>query len=187
MPKRKGSNGRGARSPANKARQPTALAPVLERNIEALAARRKREAKAASWTERLADVIRSFAGSMTFLGLHLLIVSVSILANLRWIPGVPAWDETFVILAMIASVEALFLSSIVLISQNRMASDADRRADLDLQISVLTEHEITKLTTLVSDIARKMDVRSGVDQEVEEIKRDVAPEQVLQELEKKRH
>ena len=56
-------------------------------------------------------------------------------------------------LAMVASVEAIFLSTFVLITQNRMAAAADRRADLDLQISLLTEHELTKLATLLTDMA----------------------------------
>ena len=54
------------------------------------------------------------------------------------------------LLAMIASVEAIFLSTFVLISQNRMAAAADKRADLDLQISLLAEHEVTSLVTLLS-------------------------------------
>ena len=66
-----------------------------------------------------------------------------IVANLDWVPGVPAWDPSFVVLAMAASVEAIFLSTFVLISQNRMA--ADKRADLDLQVSLLAEHEVTRL------------------------------------------
>ena len=65
----------------------------------------------------------------------------------RLIPGVPRWDPSFVVLAMMASVEAIFLSTFVLISQNRMAAAADKRADLDLQISLLAEHEVTKLVT----------------------------------------
>src|SRR3712207_8814062 len=52
-----------------------------------------------------------------------------------------------VVLAMVASVEAIFLSTFVLISQNRMAALADKRADLDLQVSLLSEHEITRLIT----------------------------------------
>ena len=52
---------------------------------------------------------------------------------LGWIPGVPQWDEPFVVLAMGASVEAIFLSTFVLISQNRMQAAADKRAELDLR------------------------------------------------------
>jgi uncharacterized membrane protein len=104
-------------------------------------------------------------------------------ANLKWVPGVPAWDESFVVLAMIASVEAIFLSTFVLISQNRMAAVADKRADLDLQISLLAEHEVTRLVTLVAGIAAKLDVRTEADDEVSELKKDVAPEAVLDQIE----
>ena len=106
-----------------------------------------------------------------------------IVANSGWLPGVPAWDPSFVVLAMVASVEAIFLSTFVLISQNRMAAAADKRADLDLQVSLLAEHEVTKLTTLVSGIADRLGVKSVVDDELDEITRDVAPEAVLDEIE----
>jgi len=59
---------------------------------------------------------------------------------------------------MIASVEAIFLSTFILITQNRMAAAADKRAELDLQVSLLAEAEITKLVELVSTIAERMDV-----------------------------
>ena len=100
-----------------------------------------------------------------------------------WIPGLPAWDRSFVVLAMVASVEAIFLSTFVLISQNRMAAAADKRADLDLQISLLAEHEVTRLATLVSGIADRMGVKTEADADLDEITQDVAPEAVLDELE----
>ena len=75
------------------------------------------------------------------------------------------------------------LSTFVLISQNRMQAAADKRADLDLQISLLAEHEVTKLVTLVSGIAERLGVRTSVDEELNEITQDVAPEAVLDEIE----
>jgi len=160
------------------------LAPVLARNIQALNERRRREEKKASREERLAQAITDFTGSMPFVYLHLAVFGFWIVANLGWIPGVPAWDPSFVVLAMVASVEAIFLSTFVLISQNRMAAAADKRADLDLQINLLAEHEVTKLVALVSAMAKQMGVRSEVDHEVDELKRDVAPEAVLDKIEK---
>jgi uncharacterized membrane protein len=64
-----------------------------------------------------------------------------------------------------------------------MSAAADKRADLDLQISLLAEHEVTKLVTLVSAIADRMGVVTQVDTELDEIKRDVAPEAVLDKIE----
>jgi uncharacterized membrane protein len=163
--------------------QPPGLSSVLERNIHALSERRTREERQATAQEKLAEAITHFTGSMLFVYIHLAIFGFWIVANLGWIPGVPKWDESFVVLAMWASVEAIFLSTFVLISQNRMQAAADKRADLDLQISLLAEHEVTKLATLVAAIAERLGVRTEVDDELGEIKQDVAPEAVLDEIE----
>jgi uncharacterized membrane protein len=166
--------------------QPPGMTPVLERNIRSLQLRRQREEATAGWQERTADAITRFTGSMAFVFLHLAAFGFWIVANLGWVPGVPAWDPSFVVLAMIASVEAIFLSTFVLISQNRMAATADKRADLDLQISLLTEHELTRLIALVSALSRHIGVQTEVDEEVEELKQDVAPEAVLDQIETER-
>jgi uncharacterized membrane protein len=177
-----GGHGPGA-GPTYPPPQATGLTPVLERNIHAIEARRRREETRAPAQERIAGAVTRFTGSMSFVYLHLAVFGFWIFANLGWVPGVPKWDESFVVLAMIASVEAIFLSTFVLISQNRMQAAADKRADLDLQISLLAEHEVTKLATLMAAIAQRLDVRSGMEEELEEIKQDVAPEAVLDELE----
>jgi uncharacterized membrane protein len=175
--------GRGAGSgPTYPPPSPNSLSPVLERNIRALQLRRQREEDKAPAQERVADAITRFTGSMQFVYLHLALFGFWIVANLGWLPGVPAWDPSFVVLAMVASVEAIFLSTFVLISQNRMAAAADKRADLDLQVSLLAEHEVTKLTTLVSGIADRMGVKTEADSDLAEITRDVAPEAVLDQL-----
>jgi uncharacterized membrane protein len=179
-------NGNGAdRSPTYRPPPPAGLSPALDRNIQALYERRRRETEAASWQERVAAAIGRFTGSMPFVYLHLLVFGFWVVANLGWVPGVRPWDELFVVLAMIASVEAIFLSTFVLITQNRMAAAADKRADLDLQVSLLAEHEITKLAELVSEIAVKLGVETAFDRDMQEIKQDIAPDAVLDEIEKK--
>ena len=65
-------------------------------------------------------------------------------------------DESLATLAMIASMEAIFISTFVLIAQNRMSAAADKRADLDLQIGLLTEHELTRIVTLLSDMPKQL-------------------------------
>lgn len=75
--------------------------------------------------------------------------------------------------------EAIFLSTFVLISQNRMAAAADKRADLDLHIGLLAEHEVTKLVTLVSAITDHLGIATEADAEVGELKQDVSPNLVL--------
>ena len=93
----------------------------------------------------------------------------------------PKFDPSFVVLAMVASVEAIFLSTFVLISQNRTARLADERADLDLHINLLAEHELSRLAELVGRIAERLDV--ATDREtLRDISRNVQPEQVLDTL-----
>src|SRR3954462_15696374 len=104
------------------------LAHLVPRNIQALLDRQAEELKRRTVSERLADAITAFAGSMKFVVLHLLLFGGWIVANLPGMP-LPKFDPSFVILAMFASVEAIFLSTFVLISQNRMSAMADRRAD----------------------------------------------------------
>jgi uncharacterized membrane protein len=159
--------------------EPPSLASALERNIEALHERRRSEENAARTEERIAEAITRFSGSMRFVYLHLALFGVWILVNAGLIPLLPRFDPTFVILATWASVEAIFLSTFVLISQNRAAAAADKRADLDLQISLLAEHEVTRLVKLTSAIAEKLGIDDASDPELEELKRDVAPETVL--------
>lgn len=169
--------------PTKPSPKPPGLSSVLQRNIATLSERRKSEAENASFEDRLAQRITQFAGSILFVYIHLALFGFWIIANLGWIPGVPVWDPSFVILAMWASVEAIFLSTFVLISQNRNQATADKRADLDLQISLLVEHEITKLTALAASIAERLGVQPEAENELEEIKQDVAPEVVLDEIE----
>ncbi|HJU17929.1 MAG TPA: DUF1003 domain-containing protein [Stellaceae bacterium] len=166
--------------------RPPGMGSVLERNIEMLKSRRDREDATASFEERLAGAITRFTGSMLFVYLHLLLFGSWIIVNLGVIPVIPKFDPSFVVLAMAASVEAIFLSTFVLISQNRMALAADKRADLDLQINLLAEHEVTKLVAIVSAIAEHLGIETEADAEVDELKQDVAPEAVLDELEEQK-
>jgi uncharacterized membrane protein len=157
---------------------------VVARNIEALLLRQTREQKARTMQQRIADAITYAAGSMPFMYVHLAIVVLWIVVNVGWTPLKP-FDPTFVLLATAASVEAIFLSTFVLVTQNRMQRDADRRADLDLQISLLTEHELTRVIQLVSQMADKLGVQVPIP-ELEELQKDVSPEQVLDAMDQAR-
>lgn len=161
-----------------------ALSPALARNIEALMERRKREAQSASLEARAAGAISKFAGSMPFVYIHLVIFGGWIAINTGMLPILPPWDESLVVLAMIASVEAIFLSTFVLINQNRMAEEDNARADLDLQITLLNEHETTRLIAVVEAIANRLGVQAAAVGDLDELKRDVAPEAVLDRIKK---
>ena len=168
------------RARAEEARN-VAMAGVVDRNIEALLARRQAQARERSSQERVANAITNFTGSMTFVYIHLAIFGTWILWNVG-VLGLPPFDESLVVLAMVASVEAIFLSTFVLISQNRMTAQADERAELDLQVGLLTEHEVTRLVTMVAAIARSLDLAEADDPEIPELEQDVRPEEVMDAL-----
>ena len=161
--------------------QPDSLNSALYRNIEALKRRQDAEARATGVHDKLAVAIVRFVGSFLFVYLHLLVVAIWVPANLGLLRGVTPWDPTFVILGTGASVEAIFLSTFVLMTQNRMSAENDRRDALDLQINLLSEHEVTRLIHLTSAIAERLGVETEA--EIEELKRDVAPEVVLDVIE----
>ena len=171
--------------PTPELRQGATMGRTLRENIAAMRARAEEEASRRSASNKIADRVTAFAGSMAFVFIHLAIYGGWIVANLGWIPGVPAWDETFVVLAMIASVEAIFLSTFILISQNRQALVAERRAELDLHVTLLAEHEITKIGQLLDEVAGKLDANRPRDPEYEEVKLNVQPVDVLDALEKR--
>lgn len=161
---------------------PTGVNPVLERNIHILLERRREQEGRRTLSERIADRVTKFAGSMAFVYLHLLLFGWWILQNTGLLP-LPRFDPSLVILAMAASVEAIFLSTFVLISQNRMAAAAEKRAELDLQVSLLSEHEVTRLITMVNALLQHAGIEQPQAEEIAELKKDIAPEKVLDRIE----
>ena len=169
---------RGA-DPSTGALRPGSFASVLERNIHVLREKRQAEERKASLQDRVAELITRFSGSMVFVYVHLVLVGGWVAVNLGFVPGIPRFDESFVILATWASVEAIFLSTFVLISQNRAAAEADRRAELDLQTNLLSEHEITRLLSLTIAIAEHLGIEEAKEPSLRELERHGAPEKVL--------
>jgi uncharacterized membrane protein len=160
------------------------IAGVVQRNIRALIEMRRSLERKRTLQQRVADVITSFAGSMAFIYLHATLFGGWILWNLGASP-LPKFDPyPFVMLAMFASVEAIFLSTFVLVTQNRMSTQSEQRAELDLQINLLAEHEVTRLIALAEKIAQKVDVAVA---DLDELKQDVAPNRVLDEIEAEHH
>ena len=103
--------------------------------------------------------------------------------NLPFVPF-PKFDPyPFVMLAMFSSVEAIFLSTFILITQNRMQKLADQRAELDLQVGLLSEHEMTDAIKLIDAIAKKLGVQRPEDSDIEDAKRDIDPKKVVREIE----
>src|SRR5687767_7594228 len=114
--------------------------------------------------ERVADWVTRQVGTGAFLLLHLVWFGGWIAWGLASEHGVPAFDPPpFPLLTTIVSLEAIFLSILVLISQNRMSRSADRRNHLDLQINVLAEQEVTTILKIVEDIRDRLGIEPRVD------------------------
>lgn len=164
---------------------PEPLAPVVHSNIQAMLELRSQREAEKSIQDRIADRVTRFTGSMSFVGLHAALFGGWIAVNSGWLPIVRPFDPfPFVMLAMLASVEAIFLSTFVLISQNRMAQLNERRAELDLQINLLSEHELTRTIELLDEIASRLGVEDRDKPDLEPLKRDVSPEAVIREIER---
>jgi uncharacterized membrane protein len=138
-------------------------AHALEENIEAIKKWERAAVHHRSRLEQLSDAITHVASSGPVLIFHVGWFAFWILANLNLLPGVSAFDAfPFPLLTMIVSLEAIFLSLFVLESQNRLTAQADKRSNLDLQIDLLAEREMTVVLRLLQDIARHLDVPVSV-------------------------
>ncbi len=161
------------------------LAAAVERNISTLAEIRRQMETRRTIQDRFADVITNFSGSTLFLYLHVMWFGVWIALNtggLQALDIVPFDPFPFGLLTMIVSLEAIFLSTFVLISQQRLSEIQDDRADLDLQIDLLAEYEMTKVLTIVDAIAHKLGLHEGKDPELADLEATIKPEQVLREI-----
>jgi uncharacterized membrane protein len=155
---------------------------VVRKNIQSLIAVRDAEERKKGVQNRIADLLTRFSGSMVFVYVHAIWFGLWVCINTIWL-GNKAFDPfPFSLLTLIVSLEAIFLSTFVLISQNHAAQVADRRADLDLQINLLSEHEITRLLTLMDALAEHLGIDISERPE-EELKKDVHPKKVLDEIE----
>jgi uncharacterized membrane protein len=159
------------------------MSTVVHRNIASLLEVRRREEEARTVSDRMADAVTAFAGSMWCVYFHLVLFGAWVVINLGWVPGVKRFDGEFIVLAMFASVEAIFLSTFILISQNRAQVAANKRSELDLHISLLAEHELTRAVQMLDDVARRLGVASVPEEDLTEIKKDVLPERVVEEIE----
>jgi len=159
------------------------LADALERNIETILELRRDADRRRSLQDRIADSITNFSGSMAFLYAHGVWFLLWILVNKGMIHGIAPFDPyPFNFLTMVVSLEAIFLSTLVMISQNRSAAQSDERADLDLQIDMLGEYEITKILQMVMQIARKLEIEGCEDEEIVQLEKTVMPAEVLKEM-----
>ena len=160
------------------------LARVIEQNIHTIVHSRQLAANQRNPEEQLADAITDFSGRMYFVYFHVAWFAIWILINLGFFGIKPFDPYPFGLLTMIVSLEAIFLSTFVLISQNRLSAEADRRADLDLQIGLLAEHELTRVLKMLDQIQDKMGIENDSDRELQDLEKNVHPEDVLAEIDR---
>ena len=122
-----------------------------------------------SFLTRISDKLTAFCGSTYFLVFHVIFFTVWILVNTGQIPGVAVYDEfPFGLLTMVVSLEAIFLAIFVLVSQNRQASIATVRDEVNMKVNMIAEDEITKILQLLSEMRTHMGIKKK-DEELEEM------------------
>lgn len=158
-----------------------------QRNIRSVVAFEKEALHSRSLADRLSDAITSFSGSMSFVVVHLIWFGVWVIANLELISGLAPFDPfPFAFLTLVVSLEAIFLSTFVLMSQNRMSRQADKRAHLDLQINLLAEQEATMMLQMLRRICQHLGLEPETfDEEVRQLIKETDVHKLVSELEKK--
>jgi Predicted membrane protein len=104
------------------------------------------EADGRNWIQRGADAIAAFSGSISFIVLHAIIFTFWIVVNTVHVPGIPQFDPyPFGFLTLAVSLEAIFLATLVLFSQNRQAAKDKIRADIEYDVNLKAELEVAHL------------------------------------------
>jgi uncharacterized membrane protein len=137
-----------------------------------------------TFSEKFADLLTAKFGTVTFLVLNMIWFAVWLLWNTGHIPGAEPFDPfPFGLLTSAVSLEAIFLAIIVLISQNREAKVAELREEVDLQINMITEEELTKLIKLVAGMLEAQGAKPADDPELRRLLA-TSNDQIARELEK---
>jgi len=151
---------------ASQTRARTGSINAVEENVEAIKSWDRAHLLKRSWSQRVSDRITRLAASGGSIFFHAIWFALWIAINTELIPGIVAFDPfPFQLLTMVVSLEAIFLALFVLASQNRLGKQADLRANLDLQIDMLVEREMTAVLQLLKDIAAHLEVDTNVTQD----------------------
>lgn len=126
------------------------------RNIEAIAALEREARSDRTRLDRVTDALTTAAGSPVFIVAHAVWFGTWIAINVMR-PG-PFDPYPFGLLMLVVSLEAIFLSAAVLMTQNRMQRQADKRAHLDLQINLLAEQELTAILRVLTTLGQRLGV-----------------------------
>lgn len=164
-----------------------AAADPMAYNVEAIAKMEREALHERSLGERMSDAITGFIGSISFVVFHILLFVGWGIVNLNFIPGVNAFDPfPFGILTLIVSAEGVFITIFILIGQNRMSRQSDRRAHLDLQVSILAEQEMTMMLRMQQKLCEHFGVDVAIiEAEAEQLMSETDVRHLVGELEEK--
>jgi len=155
---------------------------LTEQNVETVTRLEEEARKQRTPSDRVAEKIANFCGSMTFVWVHVVWFGGWILLNL--IPGIRHVDAfTFTFLTLIVSLEAIFLSTFILISQNLDSRISERRSHLDLQLNLLSEQENTKMIVMLHAIAAKVGADLTQDPHLKALSEETQPERLIEQIE----
>lgn len=111
-----------------------------------------------SWLERLADRVTRFTGHPHFVTLHLLWFAAWVLLNSGLIAFFGIFDQyPYSLLGIILSIEAILITSFLLISQNRENSYAEKRAELDYEVNVRSYRKIMELQDTITTLSQRIE------------------------------
>jgi uncharacterized membrane protein len=132
--------------------------------------------------QRISEGIASFAGTLGFLAVQAIFVASWTLFNSLSMSGMVFDPYPFNLLALIGSLEAIFLALFILMSQNRLQRQANQRAHLDLQISLLSEAEATKTLEMLLALCAHFGLYQAEDSETQELIARTNPEGLLADI-----
>lgn len=163
-------------------RKPRNVADVTRENVQAMRKLEELAVAKRSVADRVAEFVARFCGSITFVWIHAILFTVWVVWNA--IPALPHFDPyPFTFLTLCVSLEAIFLSAFILISQNYEMRITERRNQLDLQINLLAEQENTKMLQLLDRIAKKMGLYDEDDPEIQVLEQATRPEMLARQIE----
>jgi uncharacterized membrane protein len=132
--------------------------------------------------ERLGDWISRYAGSAGSIVFHLLWFTIWIVVNTGLTPFEAFDPFPFGLLTMVVSLEAIFLSIFVLMTQNRESHIAEVREELTLQVILRMEAEVTKTLQLVAGLFTRLGHTIGEDPELREMLQPLQPQEMEKEI-----
>jgi uncharacterized membrane protein len=150
------------------------------RNIRLMAELERDALASRTFGQRVGDLVSTQAGRFWFVVFHIIFFTVWIGLNVEGASHLDPYPFPF--LTLVVSLESIFLSLFILMSQNRASRLSDRRAHFDLQVNLLAEAEMTKVLNLLQAVCAKLDLPEAKDPELAELARETSPTELIDEL-----